>query len=361
MSDRFSNPVPDGTTANFQTTLGGIEGTCQTGPTGSSSTNSPGECSVNWTSKAPYSIAGNPQTTAGSKYLPTGNCAGPAGSASQKYCNSTTNGRSPIYVTAVGEESFVDANGNGIFDAGDTVAYNANDKDNDFSNGTPKPWFDTSEPFLNEWELYDAYSTPIYVGGEPYIDFNSNGMRDGPDGLFNGTLCEGSLCAPSGKQSASIYASDIIVLSTPQAQYWISSVSGTATPVTEPAAGAEPTGGTVPTFTVATGGTLTINAYIFDLNYQQMAAGTTVTTSVVPSGATSTVTVEPSGAWPCAQDPPTFDATTGDVVTAGQPFVFIVPSITASATLFISVTSKPSVTTAGGATTTTFPINIVVQ
>ena len=31
MTDRFSNPVPDGTTANFQTTLGGIQASCQTG------------------------------------------------------------------------------------------------------------------------------------------------------------------------------------------------------------------------------------------------------------------------------------------------------------------------------------------
>ena len=44
MTDRFSNPVPDGTTANFQTTLGGIQATCQTGSTTSGS----GACVVNW-------------------------------------------------------------------------------------------------------------------------------------------------------------------------------------------------------------------------------------------------------------------------------------------------------------------------
>ena len=61
MTDRFSNPVPDGTTANFQTTLGGIQATCQTGSTTSGS----GACVVNWVSKAPYNVNGNPQSTAG--------------------------------------------------------------------------------------------------------------------------------------------------------------------------------------------------------------------------------------------------------------------------------------------------------
>jgi hypothetical protein len=342
MSDRFSNPVPDGTTANFQTTLGGIVGTCQTGPTGSSPTNTPGECAVTWTSKEPYSVAGNPQTTAGSKYLPAGNCVGPSNSASQKYCNTTTNGRSPIYATAVGEESFVDANGNGIFDAGDTVAFDAVDKDNDFTNGSPKPWFDTSEPFLNEWELYDAYSTPIYIAGEPFIDFNVNGMRDGPDGLFNGTLCEGSLCAPSGKQSAAIYSSNIIIASTPQANYWITSVSPTQ-PITQPTSG-------TPSFSLQGGNAFAISMWIFDLHYQQMAATTTVTTTTVPSG--ETVTIEPSGGWPCSNAPPTFDATTGDVLSAGQLYSFTLTGAVPGS-LYISVKSP-------GGLITTFPITITM-
>jgi hypothetical protein len=339
MTDRFSNPVPDGTTANFQTTLGGIQGTCQTETTSSQS----GFCAVNWVSKAPYSVAGNPRTTTGSRYLGPGYCSGPAGSASQKYCNATTNGRSPIYVTAVGEESFVDANGNGIFDAGDTVAYDAADKDNDYSNGSPKPWFDTSEPFLNEWELSDAYGTPTYIQGEPYIDFNDNGTRDGPDGLFNGTLCEGTLCAPSGKQSAAIFASNIIVASTPQAQYWITSVSPSQTLQ-------EPTGNTTPTYHLGIGGTFVLNGYIFDLNYQQMAAGTAVTFALAPTSAGQITSPTPA-LWPCSSAAPTFDPTTGDVLTAGQPFTFSA-SMATSGTLYMSVKST-------GGLITTFPINIV--
>ncbi len=29
----------------------------------------------------------------------------------------------------------------------------------------------------------------------PFIDFNNNGTHDGPDGAFNGSLCEGPLCS----------------------------------------------------------------------------------------------------------------------------------------------------------------------
>ena len=106
MTDRFSNPVPDGTTANFQTTLGGITGSCQTGNAVSGS----GACVVQWFSKTPYSVSGNPQTTAGNAYQSANYCpTSAAGGLST--CNGTTNGRSPILVYAIGEESFKDVAG----------------------------------------------------------------------------------------------------------------------------------------------------------------------------------------------------------------------------------------------------------
>ena len=132
---------------------------------------------VNWVSKAPYTVNGNPQSTAGNANASPAYCTGIG--QTMGLCNGTTNGRSPIMVTAIGEESFIDANGNGVFDPADTVAFNASNPDNNYTSGAnsgkPKPWQDTSEPFMNEWELYDAYGTPTYVAGEPFIDFNNNG------------------------------------------------------------------------------------------------------------------------------------------------------------------------------------------
>lgn len=285
MTDRFSNPVPDGTTANFQTTLGGIQATCQTG----SDTPGSGSCTVNWTSKAPYSVAGNPATTAGTAYTnTTANWCGPTNAP---YCTATTNGRSPIIVTAIGEESFIDANGSGVFNSTDTVPFDPTDKDNDFASGVGKPWFDTSEPFLNEWELSDTYGTPTYVLGEPFIDFNNNGTRDGPDGLFEGALCSGQYCN-TASSTVAIYQSNVIVVSGQHANF---KLIGTP-PYTLPA---------------------TIQMYIYDDRYQQMPAGTTVTYSFDANAGTASGPAP--AAWPCSAATPVFDAS-GNVVSAGQLF-----------------------------------------
>ncbi len=350
MTDRFSNPVPDGTTASFRTTLGGIQGTCQTATTGTES----GVCTVNWVSKAPRVVNGNPQTTANNAYtnIAAGWCVGSPNSPGQQYCNGTTNGRSPLLVTAVGEESFVDANGNGVFDSGDTVAFDASDKDNVFANKAPKPWFDTSEPFLNEWEIFDAYGEPVWMNGEPYIDFNSNGMRDGPDGIFNGLLCgnsdasitpapgepldpvtKKSLCPSSSAQSSvAISQSNIIILSGSTAHF--------AVTATQPVQTQSP-------FTIGSG--LAIQMNIFDENYQQMPSGTTVTTSVVPATAGSVTSPAPA-AWPCSSAAPTFDAN-GNVASAGLQYVFTLApgsGTTTSGVFYITVTTPAGLITTYG-------------
>ncbi len=264
MTDRFSNPVPDGTTANFQTTLGGIQPSCQTVG---------GVCSVNWTSKTPYSVSGNPQSTLGNANTNPAYCPG-------SLCNGTTNGRSPIMVSAIGEESFIDATGSGVFNPGDTVPFNANNPQNDFANGTPKPWDDTSEPFLNEWELGTSYAggtvfVPTYVIGEPYIDFNNDGKRDGPNGLVESALCQGPLCDTT-ESSVAIYTSNVIILSTSEANF----IPASATPV------------------LSTGGSLSVT--ITDLHNQQMPSGTKVAINISPSSAATILSPTSAYVWPCS-------------------------------------------------------------
>jgi hypothetical protein len=337
MTDRFSNPVPDGTTANFQTTLGGIQATCQTGSTTSGS----GACVVNWVSKAPYAANGNPQTTAGNANASPAYCTGIG--QSMGLCNGTTNGRSPILATAIGEESFIDANGNGVFDPADTVAFNATNPDNNYTSGPnagkPKPWQDTSEPFMNEWELYDAYGTPTYFAGEPFIDFNNNGTRDGPDGAFNGPLCEGPLC--STDTSVAIGANNVIVESGGHANLQVLSPSG------------------LPPYSF--GGTLTLVVEIFDDRLNQMPAGTTVTASL-STGVSGTITSPAPAAWPCSTAPPYVDKTTG-LTVAGLQFTFVVspttppPNPVLGGTLYITVSTKGG-TVQGGGVVTTFAIPV---
>ncbi|CAN5180502.1 hypothetical protein BH24PSE2_BH24PSE2_09540 [soil metagenome] len=145
LSDRFNNPVPDGTAITFQTEGGQIGGQCTTVD---------GACSVNWVSQDPR----------------------PA------------DGRSTLLATAIGEESFSDANGNGVFDDGDTM------------------FGDIPEPFRDD--DFDGVRDP----NEPFVDFDVDGSYDTMDGLFNGLLCQHeTLC--SATTSVAVFDTGEIVMS----------------------------------------------------------------------------------------------------------------------------------------------------
>ena len=125
LADRFNNPVPDGTAVTFTAEGGSIGGSCTT---------SVGACSVNWISQ---------------DFRPS-------------------NGRASILATVIGEESFVDTNGNGKLDNADTFSA-AND---------------LSEAFRDDNE------NGVYDAGEFFSDFTVNNVYDAADGKFNGILCE---------------------------------------------------------------------------------------------------------------------------------------------------------------------------
>jgi hypothetical protein len=330
MRDRFTNPVPDGTTVNFHTLLGHIDPSCQTGST--AETSGTGTCTVNWVSQAPRSVAGNPQSTHSAAAVPSyydfysSYCAVP-GSVAGTFvapngaltCNSTTNARSPILAYAIGEESFVDKVGNGVFDATqDTLPWNANNPWNNYGtytgpfggltppSGAAKPFQDVGDPFNNEWELFTCYAQGsvcdgIYVPGEFYYDFFNTGTWGAPDGVIESALCgpAGSdLCAPSS--TVGISASNIII------------VSGNTPIITvNPATPAAP------------GYVLPINlaVTITDQRYQQMPAGTQVSLAISP-GTAGTINGPAGYKWPCSSDlggrtdvfnitPPTTGATPG--------------------------------------------------
>jgi protocatechuate 3,4-dioxygenase beta subunit len=132
MSDRYNNPVPDGTAVTLTTEGGQVGGFCQTATTQAFGA---GVCSVIWVSQAPR----------------------PA------------DGRVTIIATAIGEESFIDLDSNGQFN-GDDMAI-----------GIGEPYRDD-----NENGVHDA--------GEIFSDFNTNGLRDDATHMdyagFNGLLCD---------------------------------------------------------------------------------------------------------------------------------------------------------------------------
>ena len=146
-ADHFNNPVPDGTKIYFTTEGGQIEPECETVK---------GTCTVKWHSSNPRPCYG----------------------------------RATILATMVGEESFIDANGNGMLDNDET-------------------FYDMDEAFRddNEDGVYNEKN-------EEFWDFNQNGKYDLADGKYNGVLCKNtdnaaSQCSPDVKN---IYARDSLTL-----------------------------------------------------------------------------------------------------------------------------------------------------
>lgn len=169
LSDRYSNPVLDGTAVTFYTNGGQIVGSCTT--TG-------GACVVNWTSNNP-----RPLTNGDSPPL-------------------KANGRATILATAIGEESFTDTNGDGFWESGE-------------------PFQDLGEP----WD--DANENGVYDSGEYFLDYNHNSKWDGPSGSFVGITCTGT--APGSTCSTSTLAlgqSHLLIMSSGQAQIATSPSTG---------------------------------------------------------------------------------------------------------------------------------------
>ncbi|MCT7946600.1 hypothetical protein [Shewanella septentrionalis] len=194
LADAFNNPVPDGTAVSFTTEGGVIASSCLTVN---------GACSVKWTSQ-------NPRPT-GDTLAMQGKEPSLDAELGQPY-----GGRVTILATAIGEESFPDTNSNGRFDASE-VANFLSKKD---VSGNP---YDLSEAFVDHNE--DRTFNPSVAGGEEggdaevFTDFNSNGVYDQADGLYNGSLCQldanGSKhagCA-AGNTSLNVRASLVLVMS----------------------------------------------------------------------------------------------------------------------------------------------------
>jgi len=145
LSDHFSNPVPDGTSINFVAEGGQMGSTCST---------TAGACSATMTSAAIRPL----------------------------------NGRVTVLAFAVGEESFSDVDGDGLADLVPNELVDANGVSTDM----PEAFLDN-----NENGIRDTIANTGVL--EQFIDFNNNGVFDGPDGKYNGTLCNEP---PSGTSSA---------------------------------------------------------------------------------------------------------------------------------------------------------------
>lgn len=161
LADHFNNPVPDGTAVTVVSNGGrignGTTGECKT-------VNS--TCSVSFFSQEPR----------------------PA------------NGLVRITAYAIGEESFIDRNGNNAVDSTAEMVD---------INGVSS---DIGEAYI------DVDGNQVYTPGVDIpIDFNGNGVYDGPDGQYNGTLCVSGFSGCSSRRFTHVYGMTSIVLSISQA------------------------------------------------------------------------------------------------------------------------------------------------
>ena len=264
MADKFNNPVPDGTPAVFTTEYGSIQSTCKTVG---------GACSVTWTSQAPRV----PTLEENRDLVVTINSPGyscPSHNGSSGPCpddlGQIRGGRSTILVTAIGEESFIDRNGNGIFDqdeAADGLWENLTEA---FLDNSENGFYDPATQACNP----DATSIGCRAGSEEiFIDNNNNGFFDAdgddiangyPDegviAVYNGLLCpiegDGVWCS---RELINVRASSGLILSTDP--NWAISLYRGRSPVSSTTAGNNYT------------------AYVSDLFNNKPTAGSTVSVS----------------------------------------------------------------------------------
>lgn len=219
LADHFKNPAPDGTTVNFTAEAGSVVGTCNTVA---------GACSAIF-------------TTQGVR---------------------PTNGRVTVLAYAIGEESFIDFNANGVADLVTTSVTPTNLTGNemrDINNVST----DLPEAFV------DYNENGIRDVNEPYIDFNADGAYTAADGKYSGVLCDNVTAPPVGSSAGTcatsktlhVRSSQIIVFSGSTAAITIN--GGLVIPLPVCAAG-------------VVGAPLTFNTIVLDANGNAMPVGSTV-------------------------------------------------------------------------------------
>jgi hypothetical protein len=155
LSDRFGNPAPANTTVTFQAEGGQVEGACSMDYAYNSGAGDFSFCEVAYTST-------NPRPTGAEADLVV------------PQASETRANRATVLAWSNGEESYVDFNGNGKFDDGDS-------------------WTNLAEVFMDENEngQYDPGEFPLDANNNGGYDTN-NDASEGAD-KFNGVLCEHSV------------------------------------------------------------------------------------------------------------------------------------------------------------------------
>ncbi|HSG60785.1 MAG TPA: hypothetical protein VLA24_05050 [Pseudomonadales bacterium] len=244
-ADAFNNPVPDGTTINFGTEYGRVVDTCTT---------IAGNCTVTWNSQSPRSpddtsatgivlnllnsscdsdsngtadvdsqgatIAATPCPVLSVANTDVGNVTGSNFTSvlfdlagDPDYPGQVFGGRSTILAYAIGEESFVDANGNGVFDSGEAFTDLGEpfvDHNEDGVFGNPN----TTGACVSTANVGTYNCANWQEGGEEeeFVDFNSDGQYTPANGIYNGSLCSNAAELAGDCEKVLVYVSDTLTL-----------------------------------------------------------------------------------------------------------------------------------------------------
>lgn len=209
-ADAFNNPAPIGTPIYFTTNGGAIEGECFIQAEEDFPEKSSGSCSATWRSQDPKPETDEVTPNSPFPFLvdeesltlicPDGQRAG--------HGSECRNGRLKVVATTLGNESFIDTNGNGLYDPNVDEFYTSTSPE-----GNPAK---RAQNCLRNEPISGLASRPVSSGtsdargcddiGDPYIDHNFNGEYDADEeiatigdeydahytpgnGLYNGLLC----------------------------------------------------------------------------------------------------------------------------------------------------------------------------
>ncbi len=196
MADAFNNPVPQGTAVTFTASGGSIDGSCTT-------LTDDGSCSVKWRSQSPRPY---PNKAAPIFDIVDGKWKKIGCTDNSAECR---NGRVMIVASAIGNESFIDGNGNGLYDdINKDIFYNSNG----IYNSTTRSLLPVSTPACNANvpkpsasqdksnscdDLREGYVDKNFNSDrdddEEILDFNQNLLFDTlPNGKYDGALCSGA-------------------------------------------------------------------------------------------------------------------------------------------------------------------------
>jgi hypothetical protein len=197
LGDAFNNPPPEGTTVAFTTEGGQIDDSCQT--------NANGACSATWRSQNP-NILRNSSDYSTNRLLCVDDTGTPLPDAEYEVCRRERAGRITLLATTIGNESYIDENGTGLYESSSDIFTNKDNPDHTNECEASAP-LSTSQTQPNSAavscdDLGEAYLDKNENGkretNEEYTDFSNNNTYDLGNNIYNGILC--SSTAETGGQ-----------------------------------------------------------------------------------------------------------------------------------------------------------------